>query len=183
MNKVWILIGALAFPVGAFAQADDASRDHVVDQLVGNWVYQSCEAEPVVVEVEVDTSCSTVERTYEPAAEGDLLYYTENVDGEVREGFVGYDAGAGTFVEYDYPQEWSRDEFEQTFYSEQTDLSLHGEEAYRRNLQWQMNEDGDTMSLRTASGEVTHSTSEFLGVVFSRVPIVGSDPIVGGDDD
>lgn len=176
MNRVWVLIGALAFPAGAFAEADDANRDHAVDQLVGEWTYNVCVADGA------DDVCSTVERSYEPVGEGDLLYYTETSGGEAREGFVGYDAGAGTFVEYDYPQEWSRDEFEQTFYSEQTDLSLHGEESYRRNLQWQVNEDGDTMSLRTASGEVTHSTGEFLGVVFSRVPIVGSDPIIGGEE-
>ena len=180
MKRLIFVLGMLTSPAVAFAQgSSDAQQDHAVDQLVGSWVYQSCEPEPVVVE----NSCSTVERTYQPAAEGDLLYYTESVDGEEREGFVGYDASAGTFVEYDYPQEWTRDDFERSFYSEQTDLALRGEEAYTRNLQWQMNEDGDTMSLRTASGEVTHSTSEFLGVVFSRVPVVGSDPIIGGQDD
>jgi len=175
MTKIAILVGALMLPAAAWAQSTDAERDHAVDQLVGDWTYNVCVADGA------DEDCSTVERTYEPAGDGDLVYYTETVGGEQREGFVGYDAADNTFIEYDYPQDWSRDEFEQT-YSERTDLSLHGEEAYSRTLEWQMNENGDAMSLRTASGEVTESTADFLGVVFSKVPIVGSDPIIGGDN-
>jgi len=161
----------------ALAQLEDPAQAHSVDQLVGSWVYQTCTDQG---------DCDAVERTYEPAEAEGLYYYTESVGGEERDGFVSYDEGAEAFVEYDYPESWSRDEFEQGFYSEQTDSELHGDYDLASNqstLQWQMNEDGNAMTLRAGAESITETPSEFLGVVFSRVPIIGSDPIIGGDND
>ncbi len=176
MNRT-ALIFVLALPAltgAAFAQSGDDARAHAVDQLVGNWTYETCAAE---------SDCQTVERSFEPAAGGELYYFTETAGEEEREGFMSYDEEAGAFVEYDYPQDWSRDEFEQSYYSEDSDRQLHG--AYDLDggrgslLQWRMNEDGSAMSVHPLGETVEGNPVGALGVVFSKVPIVGSDPLVG----
>lgn len=196
MRTSAILISALMMSgTAALAQDSNADADegHYIDQLVGQWHFQACDVEPVAESEpepepvpEPESSCTTVQRTYEPAADGELLYYTENVGGETHDGFVGYDADTESFVEYDYPEDWSRDEFVDTYTNEQAAYDLYGEGPGGNDqvLRWQLNEEGERMSLRAPGGDAeAGSAGEFLGVVFSRVPIVGSDPIVGPGSD
>lgn len=174
MRLLGMTLLGFAFSAPALAQE---SGNHHVDDLVGQWQYQSCQD---------GGDCTTVERTYEPAADGDLLYYTETVGDETYEGFVGYDADSDTFYEYDYPQDWSRDQFEQSYSGEQASYDLFGDDQVRGEdqvLRWQLNEEGRSMTLRSPGGTIEEETpGEFLGVIFSRVPIVGSDPIIGGEN-
>lgn len=148
----------------------DAEREHAVDQLVGRWVYQVCDE---------DGSCETVVRIYEEAEEDGLVRYTELYDGTSNEGFVGYDVGRDGFVEFDYPANWSGEEFEHRYRSEDTAIRLFGETPFAgpedRVLQWHMNEDGSTMILSTGVGDVSAPPREFLNVIFSRVPLIGDN--------
>jgi len=141
-----------------------------VDQLVGRWVYQVCDE---------DGNCETVVRIYEEVEEDGLVRYTEFYDGTSDDGFVGYDFDREGFVEFDYPANWSSDEFEHRYRSEDTAIRLFGETPFSgpedRVLQWHLNEDGSMMTLSTGVGDVSAPPREFLDVIFSRVPLIGDN--------
>ena len=170
-------VSLFALMIAGPAMAQSASDD-AVDQLIGQWQYRACQDAN-------GEACTTVERTFEATEEDELLYYTETVGGETYEGFVGYDAQSNSFYEYDYPQDWSRDQFERSYSGEQASADLFGEDLVGRDdqvLRWQLNETGESMTLRSPGGTIEEENpAEFLGVIFSRVPIVGSDPIIGGE--
>jgi len=175
MKKISIaIVATIGFAGSVPAQTNDEERDHAVDQLVGSWVYETCSEE---------AQCQTIERDYQPAAAGNLYYYTETVGEEEREGFVGYDPEEGALVEYDYPESWSREEFEHSYMADESTVDLYGNygiEGEGRSLaQWRMNEDGSSMSMDAIGDSIDGGPQNALGVIFSRVPIVGDDPIIG----
>jgi len=151
----------------------EAERRHAVDQIVGRWVYEMCDERG---------NCENVVRVYEETPDDGLVRYTELYDGTENEGFVGYDLETDGFVEVDYLNEWGSQEFERGYLSEEESIQLFGDPKFSgpedRPLQWRITEDGQMMILRTGVGDVSERPSEFLGVIFSRVPLIG-----GGKDD
>ncbi len=184
MRTIMIVSSALLLASASLASASlaqetgvDAARENAVDHLVGQWRYEVCHE---------DGDCDTVVRIFEESEETGLVRYTEFYNGEENEGFVGYDLENDGFVEYDYPADWNSAEFEDRYRSEDASINLFGEydvgKPDRRMLEWRIDEDGDTLYIRALGSEIAEEPADALGVIFSRVPIVGDDPIIGGGE-
>jgi hypothetical protein len=159
---------------GRQPSASQTDYDDAVQQLVGGWIYQVCND---------DGDCESVVRVYEESPAHGLVRYTEYYNGAENEGVVKYDLRSEAFIEIDYPQEWSHETLERRYLSEEVAIDLFG--AYqvghpdRRTMEWRIDEEGDRLYLRAFGSELQDEPSDILNVIFSRMPLVGEDPVVG----
>jgi len=168
MDMRYISLGVFAAALAAtsaYAQ-DDAQRSHAVDQLVGQWQVQVCDA---------DGSCQSGEREYQYDEETGVVHYTEMFGGEQSEGYMGYDAEQDSFYTFNDPTDANSEIAFESRYNDDGTIGFYDEEGPERLLEWTIEDGGESMSMRAFGDTVIESPTYMMEAIFTRMPILNDD--------